>query len=54
MYEGRKLVGTSTNERKLASLDIPTRDNIHRYQCNNPILYHYWDNILTQFGEGIY
>ena len=24
--------------RKLASFDIPTRDNIHQYQCNNPIL----------------
>ena len=20
---------------KLASLDVPTRDNIHQYQCNN-------------------
>ena len=32
------LVGISTVARKLASFDIPTRDNIHRYQCNNPIL----------------
>ena len=24
--------------RKLVSFDIPTRDNIHRYQCNNPII----------------
>ena len=31
------LVGISTDARKLASFDIPTRDNIHRYQCNNPI-----------------
>ena len=23
--------------RKLVSVDIPTRDNIHRYQCNNPL-----------------
>ena len=30
----------STDARKLASFDIPTRDNIHRYQCNNPILLH--------------
>ena len=22
---------------KLAAFDIPNRDNIHRYQCNNPI-----------------
>ena len=34
------LVGISTDARKLASFDIPTRDNIHRYQCNNPILSH--------------
>ena len=26
-------------ERKLASFDIPTQDNIHRYQCNDPILF---------------
>ena len=32
------LIGTSTNARKLVSFDIPTLDNIHRYQCNNPIL----------------
>ena len=33
-------VGISTDARKLASFDIPTRDNIHRYmyQCNNPVL----------------
>ena len=31
-------VGISTDARKLASFDIPTRDNIHRYQCNNPIV----------------
>ena len=24
--------------RKLVFFDIQTRDNIHRYQCNNPIL----------------
>ena len=24
--------------RKRASFDIPTRDNIHKYQCNNPIV----------------
>ena len=24
---------------KLASFDIPARDNIHWYQCNNPIIY---------------
>ena len=38
------LVGISTDARKLASFDIPTRDNIHRYQCNNPIIliYHFW------------
>ena len=24
--------------RKLASFDIPTRDNIHRYECNNSII----------------
>ena len=35
------LVGISTDARKLASFDIPTRDNIHRYQCNNPIVSHY-------------
>ena len=23
---------------KLASFDIPTRDKIHQYQCNNPII----------------
>ena len=34
------LVGISTDARKLPSFDIPTRDNIHRYQCNNPISYH--------------
>ena len=32
------LVGISTEARKLASFDIPTPGNIHRYQCNNPIL----------------
>ena len=31
------LVVISTDARKLASFDIPTRDNIHRYNCNNPI-----------------
>ena len=35
------LVVISTDARKLASFDIPTRDNIHRYQCNNPILLEY-------------
>ena len=33
------LVGISTDARKLAS-DIPTRDNIRRYQCNNNIIFH--------------
>ena len=32
------LVVISTDAHKLASFDIPTWDNIHRYQCNNPIL----------------
>ena len=27
-----------TDARKLSSFDIPTRDNIHQYQCNNTIL----------------
>ena len=27
--------------RKLASFAIPTRDNSHQYQCNNPILLAY-------------
>ena len=34
------LDGISTDARKLASFDIPTRDNIHQYQCNNPLLLH--------------
>ena len=29
----------STDAVKLASFDIPTRDNIHRYQCNDPIIF---------------
>ena len=29
------LIGKSKDVRKLASFDIPTRDNIHQYQCNN-------------------
>ena len=33
------LVGISTDARKLASFDIPIRDKIHRYQCNNPNLH---------------
>ena len=36
---------------KFASFDVPTRDNIHRYQCNNPILSHlymqYWQKSLS-------
>ena len=32
------LVGIVTDARKLASFVIPTRDNIRRYQCNNPII----------------
>ena len=33
------MVGTISTDASLrASFDIPTRDNIHRYQCNNPIL----------------
>ena len=28
----------STDARKLASFDITTRDNIRRYQCDNPII----------------
>ena len=35
------LVVISTDARKLASVDIPTRDNIHRYQCNKPVLLAY-------------
>ena len=35
------LVGISTEARKLASFDIQTRDNIHRYQGNNPIIFCY-------------
>ena len=31
------LVGISTDAHKIASFDIPTRDNIHRHQGNNPI-----------------
>ena len=33
------LAGISTDARKLTSFDIPSRDNIHRYQCNNLIIY---------------
>ena len=36
------LDGISADARKLASFDIPTRDNIHQYQCNNPILRSYY------------
>ena len=32
------LVGTSTDTRKLVSFYFPTRDNIHQFQCNNPIV----------------
>ena len=32
------LIGISTEARKLASFDIPTWGNIHRYQCNNLIV----------------
>ena len=31
------LVVISTDTHKLASFDIPIRDSIHRYQCNNPV-----------------
>ena len=31
------LIGISTDARKLATFNISTWDNIHRYQCNNPI-----------------
>ena len=33
------LDGISTNVRKLVSFDIPTWDNIHQFQCNNPLLF---------------
>ena len=35
---------------KLASFDIPTRDSIHQYQCNNPIL---WCSVLAAFCNSI-
>ena len=39
------LVGISTDACKLASFDIPTRDNIQGYQCNNPIILGHTANI---------
>ena len=44
------LVGISSDARKLVSFDIPTRDNIHRYQCNNPIFYHGTDKGKENLG----
>ena len=45
------LVGISTDVRKLASFDIPTRDNVHRYQYNTlyykkPFILRYVRNAL--------
>ena len=34
----RIVLAVSTDARKLAAFDIPTRDNIHRYPCNSPII----------------
>ena len=42
------LVAISTDARKLASFDIPTRNNIHRYQCNNPLISY---NIMRKKGS---
>ena len=48
------LVGITMDARKLASFHIPTRDNIHRYQCNNPILWYARHSIIwaapSEFG----
>ena len=42
-------------DRKLASFDIPTRDNIHQYQCDNPILlYSVYLVVLIDYGELIH
>ena len=40
------LVVISTGARKLVSFDIPTRDNIQRYQCNKPILLAYVEHAM--------
>ena len=41
------LVEISADARKLSSFDIPTRGNIHRYQCNNPIFLYQIDFYIS-------
>ena len=49
------LVGISMDTRKLASFDSPTQVNIHRYQCNNPIIQtahaYEWFGTLSPFQQ---
>ena len=42
--------------RKLASFDIPTRESIHQYQCDNPILSSsllFYGNNVNHIGDVI-
>ena len=43
------LVGISTDTRKRVSFDNPTRDNIHQFQCNSPILLLYFSDTEAPF-----
>ena len=47
------LTGICTDACKLAYFDFPTRDNIHRYWCNNPILFHPMNTKSSIYTSGI-